>query len=338
MALSVSGAIGLLSRTPTALFPIALGLAGLGGALRIAAQPLAMGLLIAIGDALLVVAAGVLVVDTLLYAAKLIRARSAVAEDFATATRANLLAPGFMAAMVIGGVWHPANSIGGPVWLAASLGHLVLLLGFVGRWLTHDPKPEDLNPTWFLPGAGIMTSALTWPGYGPMELPLFLFGAGAMLWITLQPLVFRRIVFEPAVAPELRPTLFITAAPFALMAGALITLFPAIPVHVPLVLLSGGTFFVLVLLLRIRFLAQAGVSLSWWATTFPVATLASGFLRLSDTDGAFSLISGSALLALACFTTAIAIVATIRAAWRTCAKTVAGTQKQIAAMQGNPSE
>ena len=336
MALSISGGIGLLSRTPTALFPIALGLAGLGSAIRIAAASVAIDLLRMVGDIVLMGAALVLVLDIFLYLLKVLRSRRAVLDDFAIATRANLLAPGFMAAMLIGSVWHESSSFGGPIWLAASLGHLVLLLGFVGRWLTHDFGPEDLNPTWFLPAAGIMTSPLTWPGYGPIELPLFLLGAGGMLWIMLQPLVFRRIVFEPAIAPQLRPTLFITAAPFALMAGTLMTLFPAIPVEAPIALLSGGLFFILVLLFQLRFLTSAGISLSWWATTFPVATIAAGFLRLSEANVAYSLVIGAALLGLACITTSIAFIATIRAAWCTCAKTIAGTQQQIAAMQGNP--
>lgn len=335
LALSINGAVGLLSRTPTALFPIALGLAGLGVALRIASVSLSTRLLLPAGDIIVILAACVLVIDMALYLTKLVRSRSAVAEDLSMPSRANLLAPGFMATMVIGGVWADSSMIGGPIWQAASIGHLLLILGFVGRWLTHDFMPEDLNPTWFLPAAGIMTSALTWPGYGPIELPIFLIGVGGMLWGMLLPLVFRRIVFEPAVSPQLRPTLFITAAPFALMAGALMTVFPTISIYVPLVLLSGGVFFILVLLFQFRFIAKAGISLSWWATTFPVATVATGFLRIGEKHGLYSLLTGTALLVLACLTTAIAILATIRAAWCTCTKTVSGTEKQIAAMQGN---
>jgi len=334
LALSLSGAVGLLSRMPTALFPIALGLAGLGGVTHAASDHISSDVLHPLGDSLLMVAATVLTIDIILYLIKLIWSRWAVAEDFAMATRANLLAPGFMAAMVIGGIWHESNPIGGPIWLIASLGHFVLLLGFVGRWLTHDFIPEDLNPTWFLPAAGIMTSPMTWPGYGPIELPIFLLGVGGMLWVMLLPLVFRRIVFEPAVAPELRPTLFIVAAPFGLMGSAFLTLFPNLSVHASFILLSGGAFFILVLITQIRFLAKAGAALSWWATTFPVATISAGFFGLTAHQDVISLTLAGGLLTLACLTTILAFLATIRVAWHTCVNTVANTEKQIAAMQG----
>lgn len=334
MALSVKGAGQLLARIPTALFPIALGLAGLSSVTIVAAPVLGQKAMSVIGFALLCLAGGVLVIDIVLYLIKLIRHRSEVADDISMATRANLMAPGLMAAMVIGGALAEAWPTGNMVWLTASILHLVLLVAFVGRWLTHDYSPSDLNPTWFLPAAGIMTSAMTWPGYGPIEFPFLTFGAGLVLWVTLLPLVFRRLVFEPAVAPDLRPTLFIVAAPFGLAAGAVLTLFPNLGWQLPFILLSGGGFFIAALVLQLRFIGRAGITLSWWATTFPVATVAAGFFRITDQPSDFALYLGAAFFALAILTTSFAVVATIRAAGCTCAKTVHRTEEQILAMQG----
>lgn len=334
MALSVKGAGSLLVRIPTALFPISLGLAGLAAVSRTAAPALNLDWLTLIGVVLMITSAIILLLDTVLYAIKLIRHRSEVAEDIAMATRANLLAPGLMAAMVIGAAFAEQSVSGVWVWAIASGLHLVLILGFVGRWLTHDYSPSDLNPTWFLPAAGIMTSAMTWPGTAPIEIPIITLGIGLILWSMLLPLVFRRLVFEPAVAPELRPTLFIVSAPFGLAAGAVLTLFPELGWQFPFAILSGGTFFLAALVIQFRFIAQAGITLSWWATTFPVATISVGFFRIYERSGEISLIAGTVLLALAYFTTALALIATIRAAWCTCAKTVSRTEAQIDAMQG----
>ena len=330
MALSVKGAGHLLVRIPTALFPIALGLAGLASAALIAASRLNASPLSTLGMFLMVLAAGILAIDVLLYLVKLLRHRSEVAEDLSMANRANLLAPGLMAAMVIGG----SLDNGGLIWVTASVLHFILLMAFVGRWLTHDYAPSELNPTWFLPAAGIMTSAMTWPGIGPVEFPLLTFGAGIMVWLMLLPLVFRRLVFEPAAPPELRPTLFIVAAPFGLAAGALLTLFPGLSWHAPFLLLSGGAFFIVLLILQFSFIRKAGITLSWWATTFPVATVAAGFFRLSDQSGPITLYLGIGLLVIACLTTSLALIATLRAAWCTCEKTVRGTEQKIQAMQG----
>jgi tellurite resistance protein len=335
MALSISGAGSLLVRIPTALFPIALGLAGLGALAIAASDRVEIDSLISVGQVLLGLAGGMLLIDLALYLLKLLRHREEVVEDISMATRANLLAPGLMAAMVLGGVLAPNWAGGHWVWLVASIAHLLLLLNFVGRWLTHDYDPAELNPTWFLPAAGIMTSAMTWPGFGPIAFPMLTFGAGLMLWLMLLPLVFRRLVFEPAVQPQLRPTLFIVAAPFGLAAGALLTLFPDLPWQGPFVLVSGGAFFIVALVLQLRFIAAAGITLSWWATTFPVAVVASGFFRLGNAAGPIALYLGWSLLALACLTTSFAILATFRAAWCTCAKTVARAEREIEAMQGD---
>lgn len=334
MALSIKGAGSLLARIPTALFPISLGLAGLGAVSRTAAISLSAPWLLTAGAILMVVAAITLVLDVALYLIKLVRHRNEVIEDIAMATRANLLAPGLMAAMVVGAALADYSNAGVWVWAVASGLHVALLLGFVGRWLTHDYAPSDLNPTWFLPAAGIMTSAMTWPGSGPVEFPLITLGAGIVLWLMLLPLVFRRLVFEPAVAPELRPTLFIVAAPFGLAAGALLTLFPDIGERGPILILNAGAFLLAALVLQVRFISQAGITLSWWATTFPVATVSMGFFRVSEQAGTVALASGTLLLGLAYLTTAVALVATVRAAWCTCAKTVNRTEAQIEAMQG----
>lgn len=334
MALSVSGAISLLTKTPTALFPIALGLAGLGAGLRIAANVHGLGWVGKAGAAILMVAAAVLVADILLYGVKVVRARKEVADDLAMATRANLLAPGFMAGMVIGGQAAAISPLGGALWLLATVGHLLLLLRFVGQWLAREYAPEELNPTWFLPAAGIMTAALSWPGFGPVALPAFTLAAGAMLWLLLLPLVFRRLVFEPALEAKLRPSLFILAAPFGLIAGGFLTLVPDAPPQLVIAFLSAGAFFILVLLTQPRFLAKAGITLTWWATTFPIAAVAAAFLRLSGDPTDWASLAGTGLLVLATGTTSLAVIATLRALGRTCLKTVAGTQKDIAAMQG----
>ncbi len=336
MALSVRGVASLFVRVPTALFPIALGLSGLGSLFLVANGHVALSGLRATGIPILVLSAIVLLVDILCYTIKLARNRDEVLDDWDHPTRANLLAPGFMAAMVIGGTLTQFFPAGWILWAGASAGHFLLLVGFVGRWLSHEYAPDDLNPTWFLPAAGLMTSPMTWPGHGPIIIPTMLLGIGAFLWIMLLPLVFRRLVFEPAVAPELRPTLFILAAPFGLFAGALMTLFPQSTSALVVAALSGGTLFILVLVTQWKFLSQAGVTLSWWAATFPVSTVAIGFLRSDPAGDHTSLptLVGLALGSLACLTSLIAIIATFRAASRTCNRTVMHTEREIEAMQG----
>lgn len=327
----------LLARVPTALFTIALGLAGLGGALRATGARFDAPAPAAAGAAILAVAGAILVLDVLLYTGKLLRARQYVGEDFGNATRANLVAPAFMAAMVIGSQLAYVSPAGRWLWIAAVSGHAFLLLRFVGRWLTHDYDPSALNPTWFLPAAGIMTASMTARGFWPHSLTSMVFAAGFVLWLALLPLVLRRLVFEPALDPPLRPTLFIVAAPAGLAANSILNLFPAVPHQVAGVFCYFGVFVIAALLAQPRFTLGAGVSLSWWATTFPVATVATGLLSLSRRSGnALDTALGLAILGLACCFTLVALVATVRVAWSTYTGSVEAARVEIAAMRGDP--
>ncbi len=329
----------LLSRIPTALFPMALGLAGLGGALRTAGAYLGVGWVGNAGVAFLVAAALVLVVDAVLYLGKLVRAREHVKADLGDTTSANLIAPAFMATMVIGSQLSAVTPIGVWLWAGATAAHLLLLLQYVGRWVTVDHDSGDLNPTWFLPAAGIMTASMTAPSGVPDPPVVFVFATGLTLWLILLPLVVRRTVFEPALAPRLRPSLFILAAPFGLAANSLMNIAPGVDPIVPATLAFGGAFFIFALIARPRFIAEAGVSLSWWGTTFPVATVATALINLAARSGStFEAGIGLVLLVFAALCVAIAIAATVRVAWSTCLGAFDVAETEIAALRGSMGE
>ncbi|MCG8443712.1 MAG: hypothetical protein MI723_18065 [Caulobacterales bacterium] len=323
-----------LARVPTALFPMALGMAGVGAALRAADARFAVGWLDGVGIAVLTAAGVALVTDALLYAGKLLRAPDAARAEFADPTSANLLAPAFMAAMVIGAQLSSLSPIGGWLWAAAAAGHGALLIRFVGRWLTHDFPSGALNPTWFLPAAGIMTGSMTAPPFAPDAAVWMMFAAGLVLWIALTPLVLRRVIFEPMLEPALRPSLFIIAAPAGLAANSALNLAPDTPLPAAL-LASYGVFVILVLMARPRFLAGAGVSLTWWATTFPTAAVAAAALNVSVRTGdPLAAWAGAALTVCALAFLAIAIAATVRVAWRTRLGSIDTAEREIAAMRG----
>lgn len=324
----------IVGRFSTALFPIALGLAGLGSAYLAAAPSFGLDLIRSAGKAFLAGAMIVLILDTCLYIAKYFSARCAFTTELSTATSANLLAPAFMAAMVLGANLTVYHSAGRLIWATALILHLILLLRFAGRWIVHAQQSEDLNPTWFLPAAGLMTGAMTWDPELAVSYGWFVFAAGASLWIMLLPLIFRRLVFEPALPPRLRPTLFIVAAPFGLAANSILTLAPQAAPAIAGTLGFAGSFFILILLCQPRFLRQAGISLSWWATTFPVATVAVGLLRLADLHAWPIEWFALGLGALATLFTLIALFATCSLAWRTCFGKLEIARTEIAAMQG----
>ena len=339
MAKSKISATELLAQVPTALFPIALGLAGLGGAFQAAAARFESALAYDLGVALIFVAAAVLVLDAFLYLGKYLRAHEHVKADFGNATKANLIAPAFMATMVIGGALAPVSAVGLWLWAGATVAHLFMLLQYVGRWVTISHDASDLNPTWFLPAAGIMTASMTAPELVPDPPVFFIFATGFSLWLILLPLVVRRAIFEPALPPPLRPSLFIFAAPFGLAANSFMVMVPDIHPLVPAILAFGGAFFILALLARPRFIAAAGMSLAWWGTTFPVATVATSLLKLSAQSGsAFETYLGLATLVFGVACVALAIAATFRVARNTYLGAIDVAEAEIAVMRGQVGE
>ncbi len=330
---SESAVTGRASFVSTASFPIALGLAGVGACLRLAAGVTHLSPLALPGVALLVAAFVVLCASACFYLFKLLRELAQARSEFGDPTSANLLAPAFMAAMVLGSQLAPMHAVGAWFWNLAAAGHLLLLLSFAGRWVTHGYDSQSLNPTWFLPAAGIMTASMTAPAMGAEHFVLLLFGTGLTAWLILLPVVFRRVVFEPALAPKLRPTLFILAAPFGLAANSVLSLDASGGLLIAKTLAFGGTFLLVALLMRVGFFRRSGITLSWWATTFPIAALATAWLRCYGLDPAWELLAlGLVLLVLALGGTLVAMIATVRVAWSARAGAVAAAADEVAAL------
>ncbi len=327
--------MGLFARVPTALFPVTLGAAGLGASLRAAATRFEAPALDAVGVGVLAAAGAAWLVVATLYLGKVLRAQGSASADLGDQTTANLLAPGLMAAMVLGSQLAQVTSAGAWLWIAAVTCHGALLAGFVGRWVTQDFPSDALNPTWFLPSAGLMSASMTAGGFWPDTLTWMAFSAGFSFWLILLPGVAHRVIFEPALDPRLRPTLFILAAPFGLAANSMLNLMPDGPLAAPRVATYAGAFLVASLAARPRFLSGAGVTLSWWATTFPVATVATALVNLSTRTGdPIDAGLATAALGLAVAFTLIAVLASLRVAWRRGGEARAEAARELAAMCG----
>ncbi len=290
------------------------------------------------GIGLLALGGAVFALDVILYAAKMVYARDAFRADDGDATDANLLASAFMAAMVLCAESYDAAPVCRWLWIAAAAGHAALLARFVGRWMTQAFDPLDLNPTWFLPAAGLMTVAMTDREFWPASLTWICYAAGFGLWLALMPQVMRRLVFEPPLPARLRPTTILLAAPPGLAAHGLFTLAPEAPAYVAGAFAYFGAFLLAALFARPRFLAHAGPTLTWWATTFPTATIASALSALAARTGALV----DRLLALGVLVLAVAFAfaaagATMRLTWRTLLGRKVDADAELAAMRGEAS-
>lgn len=286
-----------------------MGLLGLG--LAWARQPFDIaqdisGLLIVAGALVLMLVVGA-------YALKCLRSPHAAVEDWRDPVRANFFAGVSISLMLVpAGLSGLASSAAAALWVGGALLHLGLALALLSRWLTQAQDLRSLTPAWFLPVVGMIVAPFAGAEVGFDAFASLLLAAGLAMWVVLLPVVFARLIFMGPLPGPSRPALFILITPPALAATAIAASTPASWAAMPLfhVALFFAVAVVLATLREMRVLLAEGFSLAWWATTFPLAALASAASVASGPTG----IMAHTLLAVATATVAAIAAMTLRLA------------------------
>lgn len=256
-------------RMPVAVFPVALGIAGLGQAVVQAARvlplpPEAGWAILALGGLLLAVAA-------LAYARKLAARPGAILADLAPLPSRGAPSAGAMTLAVCATALVPAapQLAAGLLALALLLQAGIAVLVALILWRDRAAGPP-VTPVLMLPFVGQIAAA---PGLAALGAPgaaaaVLLLSAPVALLILVLSLLRLRAAPPP---PPGRPGFVILVTPFALLgigASALgAELLASLLFLVALVALA-------LLLVRIRWLTAGGWNPGWAAFTFPVASLA----------------------------------------------------------------
>lgn len=242
-----------------------------------------------------VIGAAVLVVLTLLYAARGFVVKGGVRADFSDPVKMNFSAA-FAIALVLGAGGLGIFGLPGaePLLLAGSAASFVCAVVVVRQWFRLAIAPGDITPDWFVPVASTLVAAKALGVGGFPTLGFFMAGLGFFGWLMVLPLVLRRLIVEPMMPRDLMPTLFILIAPPGLAANAALTLLPeTLALPAALTCLGIGIFFLAVLVTMFVDFEKAGFSLAAWSYTFPTAALASASLAVAAQTG----ISGLVLMA-----------------------------------------
>lgn len=259
----------LFARTPPAVFPVVLGLLGLGVALRQALarlelDPGAADLVGGIAVALWLFAA-------VAYGVKLARRPGVVMEDLRVLPGRSGLAALTMGGMVAATlVSIHAPGLAKPLLVAALVGHGVLAVLLIRLLMALPPEARQVNPTLHLSFVGFIVAApaavnLGWTGLAGALLATML-PVALVIWALSLQQFLRQVPPAP-----LRPLLAIHLAPAALLALVAGLLGKLAMLEVFLILGAG---YLLLLLAAWRWVAAAGPSALWGAFTFPLVALA----------------------------------------------------------------
>ncbi|KEQ11766.1 C4-dicarboxylate ABC transporter [Endozoicomonas numazuensis] len=273
--------VSRLSRVPTPLGGLALGIASLGGAWSLIMPDQSQGLKLTAA-----IIAAILVLKVVL---KFILHPHLIREDLSHPVVSSVMPTCAMAIMVIASALMPISEFAArALWVAAVVTHLILLVGFI----THRARDFDIEhmvPSWFVPPVGIIVAAVTSPGMGFEPLVNILFVFGLFCYFVKLPIMLYRLIFKSTIPDAALPTFAIMGAPASLsLAGYLtITDNPSlimISILAPLaIFMTAMVYMAFIKLLRLPF------SPGYAAFTFPMVIGATALLKLEGkVDGVFA--------------------------------------------------
>lgn len=269
----------LFARTPPAIFPVLLGLLGLGLALRraVAALGLEAG---PVGGALEAALGALLVLwafAALALLVKVLRRFSVLGEDMKVLPGRAGIAAASMSGMAASAVLVPyAPDLAYGLVIAALMAHGLFALVLVLTLFRLPPEARGISPAFHLSFVGFIVAAVPLAQLGHPEaageILLGTLPVAALIWGVSLGQLIRRIPPAP-----LRPLLAIHLAP-----AALFTTVASLTGQTVLAqsFAAVGAVLLIALVVSARWITEAGFSPLWGAFTFPLAAYATALLAL----------------------------------------------------------
>jgi tellurite resistance protein len=259
---------------PASFFGIVIGLAGLGGAWRVAAR--VWQLPAAIGEALMLVAGIVWALTLALYTAKWIYAREEALRELEHPVQCCFVGLIGVATMLVSLAVLPYSRPAAQI--AFAIGAFFTLAFAVWRTgiLWHGGRdPGDTTAVLYLPAvAGAFVTATAAAALGYRDWGQLAFGAGLFSWLAIESVLLHRLYTAAAMPAPLRPTLGIQLAPPVVGGVAYLSVTTGTPDLFAYALLGYGMLQALLLLRLLPWIRQQPFAPSYWAFTFGASSIA----------------------------------------------------------------
>lgn len=276
-----------LAQFPVSFFSVVMGLAGL----TIASHKMEAAGALAQGTSagLFWLSAAVYAAIALIYLAKALTRRRAVADEWAHPVRI-----AFFPAMSIGLILMSIaalaidDRLSFGLWAMGTALHFLFTVMVITAWINHSRyEVVHLNPAWFIPVVGNILVPIAGIHHAPADLSWFFFSVGLLFWLVLLTVVVNRLIFHNPLPARLMPTLFILIAPPAVGFISWMKLTGGVDAFARILFFAAIFFFVL-MLPQLGKLARLPFALSWWAYSFPLAALTiANFAMAENGGGAF---------------------------------------------------
>jgi tellurite resistance protein len=240
-----------------------------------------------------VLAMGAALVMALLLALSLLRALrhpQALPEDLQHPVRHVFVATVPVSLILLGTVAHAlsgSSTLAISIWMIGSASQALVTVWVLSRWLAagDSGKPSTsfwtgITPALLIAVVGNVVVPLAGVRMGFPEWAAAQFGVGLFFWLVVLTLIFVRLGQHGMWPERLLPATFITVAPPSVIGLAVLQL--GAPVLVSWMAWGVAVFFLFWSASMLRRLRSTSFSVTFWALSFPLASLTALTLRLSE--------------------------------------------------------
>jgi tellurite resistance protein len=271
---------------PVMMFAIVMGLSGLSLVLIKAHEVLTLSSFWGNTLSLITLAIFVFIFGT--YVVKIVKYPHMVKEELAHPVRINFFAAISISFILVSMIMKSINiNIAFGLFVIGAVLHLFFTFYTLRFWITKNVEILHSNPAWFIPIVGNLIVPIGGVGFVDNALLLFYFSIGIFFWIIMLAIILNRIIFHHQFAQKFMPTLFILIAPPSIGLLSYFKLTQSLDMFAN-ILFNLGLFFTLLLLFMYQSFLHIKFFISWWAFTFPLATIAlASMLMFEQTNSPF---------------------------------------------------
>ena len=271
---------------PVMMFAIVMGLSGLSLVLLKAHAVLKFSAILGNVVSFLAVIVFVVILGT--YALKIIKYTQMVKDELSHPVRINFFAAISISFILISMIVKNINdNVAFVLFIIGALLHLFFTFYTLRFWITQNVEILHSNPAWFIPIVGNLIVPIGGVGFVDNAILLFYFSVGIFFWIIMLSIILNRIIFHHQFAQKFMPTLFILIAPPSIGLLSYFKLTGSLDMFAH-ILFNLGLFFTLLLIFMYQSFLHIKFFISWWAFTFPLATIAlASMLMFEQTNSPF---------------------------------------------------
>ncbi|AXX92504.1 C4-dicarboxylate ABC transporter [Malaciobacter molluscorum LMG 25693] len=208
-----------------------------------------------------------------LYIIKIVIYFQEVKKEFSHPIRINFFAAISISFLLISQIYHENITVSNILFFIGMFLHIFFTFNTLKFWINNNLEIQHSNPAWFIPIVGNLIVPVVGTTHLDNMFLMFFFSIGIFFWIIMLAIILNRIIFHTQFAPKFMPTLFILIAPPSVGLIAYFKMTSNLDFF-SMILFNLGLFFTFLLFFMYKNFVKIKFFISWWAFTFPLATIA----------------------------------------------------------------